>query len=105
MSLKAMKPDGFDDAMRWYAHVTRPGRMYVQGFALRECGVWLSVDGVQTMIGFGEPDIALSEAEAWAAEQLEKVREQIAEWKRRMTPNMEFSGQAATSSPRRSAGT
>ena len=87
MALKDMAPEGFDDRMRWYAHVTRDGRMYVQGFALRECGVWLSVDGVQTLIGFGEPDEALAEAEAWAAEQLAKIRQQIEERKRCMPSN------------------
>jgi len=87
MSLKDMEPDGFSDAHRWYAHVTREGWMYVQGFALRECAVWLSVDGVQTMIGYGDPDTALAEAEAWAAAQLEKVRKQIENRKRCMPSN------------------
>lgn len=95
MALKDMAPEGFDDSMRWYAHVTRPGRMYVQGFALRECCVWLSVDGVQTMIGLGEPDEALAEAEAWAAEQLAKIRQQIEDRKRCMPSNAEVSGGGA----------
>lgn len=89
MALKDMAPEGFDDSMRWYAHATRDGRMYVQGFELRECGVWLSVDGVQTLIGFGEPDEALAEAEAWAAEQLAKIRQQIEERKRCMPSNVQ----------------
>ena len=92
MALKDMAPEGFDDRMRWYAHVTRDGRMYVQGFALRECGVWLSVDGVQTLIGFGEPDEALAAAEAWAAEQLAKIRQQIEERKRCMPSNDQGNG-------------
>jgi hypothetical protein len=99
MSLKDMEPEGFDDAMRWYAHVTRPGRMYVQGFALRECGVWLSVDGVQTMIGFGDHDAALAEAEAWAAEQLAKVRQQIEDRKRCMPSNAKAVGPPLADGP------
>ena len=97
MALKDMAPEGFDDHMRWYAHVTRDGRMYVQGFALRECGVWLSVDGVQTLIGFGEPDDALAEAEAWATEQLAKIRQQIEERKRCMPSNAKVSGAGTAS--------
>jgi hypothetical protein len=87
MALSEIAPEGFDDGMRAYALMTRPGRLYVQGFAPRECGVWLSVDGVQTLIGFGEPDDALAEAEAWAKEQLEKVRRQIEDRKRCMSSN------------------
>ena len=87
MALKDIAPEGFDDSMRAYALMTRPGRMYVQGFALRECGVWLVVDGVNTMIGYGDPDTALAEAEAWAAEQLAKVRQQIEDRKRCMPSN------------------
>lgn len=94
MALKDMEPAGFDDGMRAYALWTRPGRMYVQGFALRDCGVWLSVDGVQTMIGYGDPDTALAEAEAWAAEQLAKIRQEIEERKKCMTQNTEVRGAA-----------
>ena len=55
MALKDLEPEGFNDTMRHYAHMTRPARMYVQGFVLGECGVWLGVDGVQTIIGYGDP--------------------------------------------------
>jgi hypothetical protein len=83
MSLKP--PDGFSDAMRAYAVMTRDGDMYVQGFALRQVGVWLRVyGGGDTLIGYGEPDEAMAEAEAWAEQQLARVREQIAERKRCM---------------------
>jgi hypothetical protein len=82
MGIERPKPNGFDEHMRWFAHETREGKMYVQGLAQRECGVWLSVDGVQTLIGYGEPDEALKEVEAWAETQLLKVREQIEELKR-----------------------
>ena len=82
MSLKDIEPEGFNETMRIYAKMTRPGRMYVQGFALRECGVWLDVDGTQTLIGFGDPDTALAEAESWANEQLTKIRHVIEERKK-----------------------
>lgn len=95
MALKDIAPEGFDDSMRAYALMTRPGRMYVQGFALRECGVWLDVDGVQTMIGFGDPDTALAEAEAWAEQQLTKVRTQIEDRKRCMPPNSKINDRPA----------
>ena len=85
MALSDLAPEGFDDSMRAYALWTRPGRMYVQGFALRECGVWLDVDGVHTMIGYGDPDTALAEAEAWAEKQLTKIRAEIEE--RKLTHN------------------
>jgi len=78
MSLEDFKPAGFTDEMRHYAHMTRPGRMYVQGFGLRDIGVWLDVDGVHTLIGYGTTDEALAEAEAWTADQLDKVRKDIA---------------------------
>jgi hypothetical protein len=78
MSMRELAPKGFDDWMRAYALMTRPGRMYVQGFALSDCGVWLSVDGVKTLIGYGAPDVALAEAEEWAEKQLAEVRRQIA---------------------------
>lgn len=85
MPLSDLKPDGFGEEMRHYATMTRPGDMYVQGFALRQCGVWLRIDGGgNTMIGYGDPDEALAEAVAWAEKQLAKVREQIAERKRCM---------------------
>lgn len=87
MALKDLEPEGFNDTMRHYAHMTRPARMYVQGFALRECGVWLGVDGVQTIIGYGDPDTALAEAEAWAERELAEIRRQIADRKRCTTPN------------------
>lgn len=81
MSIKELEPDGFDEADRAYASMTKPADMYVQGMALRHVTVWLRIDGTQTMIGFGDPDEALREAEAWAAAQLDKVRAQINERK------------------------
>lgn len=82
MALKDLEPEGFNDTMRAYARMTRQARMYVQGFALSECGVWLGVDGVQTIIGYGDPDTALAEAEEWAEQQLVEIRRQIADRKR-----------------------
>lgn len=90
MALKDIEPEGFDESMRAYALMTRPCVMYTQRFALRECAVWISVDGVQTMIGYGDPDTALAEAQAWADGQLAKVRQQIAERKRCMPTNAQF---------------
>lgn len=84
MSLEELAPEGFNEGMRSYALMTRPARMYVQGFALSECGVWLDVDGVHTMIGYGEPDSALAEAEAWVERQLSEVRESIVKRNRSM---------------------
>lgn len=81
MSIEDMKPEGFTDHMRTYANFVKPWRTYVQGMALRECAVWLNVGGVETMIGFGEPDAALAEAEAALTEQIAKVRLQIADRK------------------------
>jgi len=96
MPLSDLKPDGFSEEMQHYATMTRPGDMYVQGFALRQCGVWLRIDGGgNTMIGYGDPDEALAEAEAWAEKQLAKVREQIAERKRCMPSNAPDQAQAA----------
>ncbi|WP_288094426.1 hypothetical protein [Thiomonas sp.] len=99
MALKDIEPEGFDDGMRAYALMTRPGRMYTQGFALRECGVWLSVDGTETMIGYGDPDTALAEAEAWVEERLAKVRREIAERKRCMPSNAELRGRPLADGP------
>ena len=45
MPLSDLKTDGFSEEMQHYATMTRPGDMYVQGFALRQCGVWLRIDG------------------------------------------------------------
>lgn len=86
MSIKDLEPDGFDDAARAYASMTKPADMYVQGIALRQTAVWLRIDGTHTMIGFGEPDEALQEAEAWCADQIGKARAQINERKRMQTP-------------------
>lgn len=92
MPLSELKPDGFCDEMQHYAVMTRAADMYVQGFALRQCGVWLRVDGGgSTLIGYGDPDEALAEAEAWATQQLSKVRQQIAERKRCMPSNAKSS--------------
>lgn len=82
MGIKELEPDGFDEADRAYASMTKLADMYTQGVALREVAIWLRIDGTQTMIGFGDADEALQEAEAWAAAQLEKVRAQINERKR-----------------------
>ena len=82
MSIKELEPDGFDEAARAYASMTKLADMYIQGMALRQVAVWLRIDGTQTMIGFGDADEALREAEAWAEAQLEKVRAQINERKR-----------------------
>ncbi|HQV49098.1 MAG TPA: hypothetical protein PLF10_07425 [Dokdonella sp.] len=81
MSIKELEPDGFDEAARAYASMTKPADVYVQGMALRHVAVWLRIDGVHTMIGFGEPDEALREAEAWCAHQIDKARAQINERK------------------------
>ena len=86
MSIKELEPDGFDEAARAYASMTKPADMYTQGMALRQVAVWLRIDGTQTMIGFGDADEALREAEAWAAAQLENVRAQINERKRIKNP-------------------
>ena len=82
MSLESLKPEGWDESMRIYSQWARPATMYVQGF-FDSVGVWLSIEGFQTLIGHGLPDEALAEAEAWMAEQLESVRKQIAARKAR----------------------
>ena len=75
--------------MQRYAVMTRSADMHVQGFALRQCGVWLRIDSAGgTLIGYGGPDEALAEAEAWAEQQLAKVRAQIAKRKRCMPSNV-----------------
>ena len=83
MSLKYLEPEGFNENMHSYARWTRPARIYVQGMGIKDAMVWLSIDGFQTAIGYGDPDEALAEAEAWAAHQLAQLRLQVEELKRR----------------------
>lgn len=84
MSIEDLKPEGFTEHMATYANLVKPWRMYVQGFALRDVGVWLRVAGSETMLGFGDPDSALAEAEGRLEAMLVDVRRQIAD---RKTPN------------------
>lgn len=82
MSLKHMEPEGFNEDMRNYARWTRPARMYAQGIGIKDAAMWLSIDGFQTAIGYGDPDAALAEAQEWAAHQLADLRLQVEEIKR-----------------------
>lgn len=82
MSLKSLEPEGFNEDMHSYARWTRPARMYAQGIGSKDATVWLSIDGFQTAIGYGDPDEALAEAEAWAAHQLADLRLQVEALKR-----------------------
>ena len=77
MSIAELKPDVFLDEHRAYADLVKPWQMYVQGVALRECAVWIDVGGVKTMIGFGDPDSAMAEAEAAIRAQIAEVRRQL----------------------------
>lgn len=82
MSLKSLKPEGFNENMHSYARWTRPARIYAQGMGIKDAMVWLSIDGFQTAIGYGDPDAALAEAEEWAAHQLADLRLQVEAVKR-----------------------
>jgi hypothetical protein len=81
MSVKDLEPPGFTAQMRHHGARTKAWTVYVQGLSARDCGVWLSIDGTQTLIGYGTPDEALAEAEkalAWAAT---KLRDDIERFK------------------------
>lgn len=90
MSIKDLEPEGFIDAFRTYARITNPADMYVQGMDHTHVAVWLRIrGGTDTMIGYGDPDEALSEAEEWAKAQLQQVRKSIEERKKASKPEPE----------------
>lgn len=78
MAISDLEPEGFSPEMRTFSDFTRPWRIYTQGFALREVGVWLRIDGAQTLLGFGTANEALAEAEAALSDALSKLRAEIA---------------------------
>lgn len=78
MSIKDLEPDGFGPEMRAYASLAKRWDVYPQGMGLREVSIWLRIDGVQTMIGYGMPAAALAEAETALAQQLAEVRKALA---------------------------
>lgn len=63
MSVQDMQPQGWDESFRFYASRSRPVRTYTQGSAAGgNVTIWLTIDGMQTAIGYGPPQDAVIEA-------------------------------------------
>ena len=92
MSIKDLEPNGFTEQMRHHAAATKDWDFYSQGFFKNDIGIWLRIDGTQTLIGYGSVDEALLEAEAAIRLKLDKLR---AELGRRTSPAAAEKGGAA----------
>lgn len=72
--IEDLKPDGWDDTFRTFAEKTRPIRCYTQGMFGGTVAVWIEIDGLKTLIGYGDYPTAKAEATARMLDLIEQMQ-------------------------------
>jgi len=79
MPINDYKPDGYNENMATFARWARPARVYVQGGQPGDYMIWLDVDGIETILGIGQPNDAITEALGRLDELKQQATQRLAE--------------------------